>query len=81
MVLRKDRDDQHSKAKDLTAELNSIKSNFYPALFTESSRLLQHAKKHVSSDGALLNYWFGREKFLCGFTNLKFFWFSNFRDF
>jgi len=43
--LRKDRDDQHNKNKDLAAELSTLKSSILPAVHTEATRILQHAKK------------------------------------
>ena len=57
--LRKDRDTQFNKAQQLTSENNTLKSSFLPAVLTECNRLIQHSKKHVSSEGALVTYWFG----------------------
>ena len=56
--LRKDRDTQFNKAQQLTSENNTLKSSFLPAVLTECNRLIQHSKKHVSSEGALVTYWF-----------------------
>lgn len=49
-MLRKDRDDLHNKNKDLSAELSTLKSSILPAVHTEATRILQHAKK-LAPDG------------------------------